>query len=593
MYVNVHLRAITGFYREGIARMSDIKAEPLPGDAHWHSEIEAPLAIDDADLMQWDFAADVVIVGYGGAGVSAALEAREQGLTVLAIDRTEGGGATRINGGIFYGGGGTPAQQEAGVEDTAEDMFRYLQLETQGVVRDDTLQRFCDTSAETARWLANHGVRFEGRLYAKKTSYPHTDYSLYHSDNSLAPDYKAVAKPAARGHRALVDKLDAPMGYGKGLYDPLRASADRAGVECLSSTKVRQLVMDRSGRVVGVSAIQIPADTKEGQRHAALIRQASAIVLRLPPAMPFAGLLARRAARLFAKAKELEQRIGIKRLVLARRGVCLSAGGFIFNRDMVAHYAPKYLKGMPLGTPGDDGSGIRLGQSVGGAVSRLHHASAWRFINPPIAWAQGMVVNRKGQRYVNEMLYGASIGMPMVEQNDGVGWIVLDDEQFRKAKAQARSKAILPFQGYPALAAMLLGSKKAATLTALAGKCGIDPAGLEQSVADYNRLADSGDRDPFGKANEDIAPVRKAPFHAVNMSIDAKLGFLPVLTLGGLKVDEDSGAVLGQQGLAIPGLYAAGRTAVGICSNIYVSGLSVADCVFSGRRAARSMAEAV
>ena len=211
--------------------MTSPHSEPRPGDPHWYSEVQAPLMIEDADAFAWDGAEDVVIVGYGGAGVAAALQAREEGLSVIAIDRADGGGATRINGGIFYGGGGTPAQLEAGVEDSVEDMFNYLRLETQGVVSDDTLRRFCQESAETAGWLAGHGVRFEGRVYKKKTSYPHTDYSLYHSDNSLAPNYKAVAKPAARGHRALVDKLDAPMGYGKGLYDPLRESAQRAGVK--------------------------------------------------------------------------------------------------------------------------------------------------------------------------------------------------------------------------------------------------------------------------------------------------------------------------------------------------------------------------
>lgn len=282
------------------------------------------------------------------------------------------------------------------------------------------------------------------------------------------------SKPAARGHRALVDKLDDQMGYGKGLYDPMRASADRAGVECMTSTRVQRLIVDRAGRVVGVSAIQISVGTKEARRHAALVRRATAMVLRLPPSMPGAGLLGKMAARLFAKARAIEQSIGVTRLVRPRRGVCLSAGGFIFNRAMVAHYAPKYLKGMPLGTPGDDGSGIRLGQSAGGAVSRLHHASAWRFINPPMAWAQAMVVNRQSQRYVNEMLCGALIGMPMVEDHEGVCWIVMDHEQFRKAKTQSRSKAILPFQGYPALAAMMLGSKKGGTLKALAIKCGID-----------------------------------------------------------------------------------------------------------------------
>lgn len=130
------------------------------------------------------------------------------------------------------------------------------------------------------------------------------------------------------------------------------------------------------------------------------------------------------------------------------------------------------------------------------------------------------------------------------------------------------------------------------TLAALARKCGIDADGLELAVADYKGLSDTGARDPFGNANEDIAPVRRGPFHAINLSIDAKLGVLPVLTLGGLTIAEESGAVLDGAGVPIAAPYAVGRTAVGICSNIYVSGLSVADCVFSGRRAAQSIAVA-
>jgi 3-oxo-5alpha-steroid 4-dehydrogenase len=64
---------------------------------------------------------------------------------------------------------------------------------------------------------------------------------------------------------------------------------------------------------------------------------------------------------------------------------------------------------------------------------------------------------------------------------------------------------------------------------------------------------------------------------------------LPCLTLGGLRVNEETGEVLNQSNVEIPGLYAAGRTAVGICSNIYVSGLSVADCIFSGRRIGQNL----
>ena len=105
-----------------------------PGDAEWFSDVQAPLCVDsDADVM-WDKAADLVVVGYGGAGVCAALQARELGLSVIAIDRFAGGGATRINGGVFYGGGGTPAQKEAGVD---RHQVRFAEMLRQPRRRDE------------------------------------------------------------------------------------------------------------------------------------------------------------------------------------------------------------------------------------------------------------------------------------------------------------------------------------------------------------------------------------------------------------------------------------------------------------------------
>ena len=121
------------------------EGDARPGDPDWLSDVVAPLHVESADDVAWDSVADLVVVGYGGAGVCAALQARELDLSVIAVDRFAGGGATRINGGVFYGGGGTEIQKEAGVGDTPEEMFRYLQLETQGVVSDETLRRFCET----------------------------------------------------------------------------------------------------------------------------------------------------------------------------------------------------------------------------------------------------------------------------------------------------------------------------------------------------------------------------------------------------------------------------------------------------------------
>ncbi len=81
----------------------------------------------------------------------------------------------------------------------------------------------------------------------------------------------------------------------------------------------------------------------------------------------------------------------------------------------------------------------------------------------------------------------------------------------------------------------------------------------------------------------------RPPYFVIDCGIRSRTWPLPTLTLGGLTVAESTGAVQREDGSTVAGLYAAGRTAVGICSRQYVSGLSIADCVYSGRRAGRSV----
>lgn len=126
----------------------------------------------------WDATADVVVVGFGGAGACAALEAHDAGARVLVLDRFHGGGATAISGGVVYAGGGTPEQVDAGYADTADAMYAYLRLETAGAVGDDTLRRFCDDSVDMLGWLKTHGVPFEGSAAPYKTSYPTNEHYL-------------------------------------------------------------------------------------------------------------------------------------------------------------------------------------------------------------------------------------------------------------------------------------------------------------------------------------------------------------------------------------------------------------------------------
>lgn len=560
-----------------------------PDDPSWHSVIEAPHVVDDEAEINWDNDTDLVVVGWGAAGAATALEAREGGLQVIALDRAEGGGATALSGGVIYAGGGTSTQKEVGEEDTPRAMFDYLKLETQGVVKDETLMKFCEDGPETIDWLKSHGVRFSGPVWKKKTSYPNVKFFLYHSDNSLLPNYKAVAKPAARGHRGVIKKGRSAVNLGVSMTGPMTHSALAKGVQLHKKTEVRQLITDKTGRVVGVKALQIVADSDEYRLHGKYLSRAELIGKIYPFFLPGGGLAKKLAIKYAAKAAAIEAKERHVRYYKARRGVVLSAGGFIFNRDMVEHHCKKFRPGMPLGTPADDGGGIRLGESVGGATDRMDHGTAWRFINPPLAWSQGIIVNAKGERYVNESCYGATIGDAMVEHNDGKGWLILDDKLVKEAWRQSTPGKVLPFQWQLAALNMLFGKKKFDNSDDLSDKLGLDKDTFGVTIEEYKRIASGELEDPFGKAPEDV-PGLEAPFHVIDVSLGARLLPCTVLTMGGLVLNEETGQVQRDDGSEIEGLYAAGRTAVGICSHLYMSGLSIADCVFSGRRAGRHAA---
>ena len=105
-----------------------------PKDNFWFSSIKEPLKISSETSIDWNEETEVLVVGCGGAGIAAALEASEQKKKVLIIDRFFGGGATAASGGIYYAGGGTSIQKEAGIEDNSEEMYKYLKIETNGVV---------------------------------------------------------------------------------------------------------------------------------------------------------------------------------------------------------------------------------------------------------------------------------------------------------------------------------------------------------------------------------------------------------------------------------------------------------------------------
>ena len=108
--------------------------------------IAPALVVASAADVSWHEEADVLVVGWGAAGASAAIEARSQGADVIVIDRFSGGGASALSGGVVYAGGGTVYQQQAGYDDSPQAMADYLRHEVNGVVSDDTVQKFCNES---------------------------------------------------------------------------------------------------------------------------------------------------------------------------------------------------------------------------------------------------------------------------------------------------------------------------------------------------------------------------------------------------------------------------------------------------------------
>ncbi|BBX72284.1 FAD-binding protein [Mycobacterium shinjukuense] len=515
--------------------------------------------------------ADVVVVGFGAAGVCAALAAREQGAEVIALDRANGGGATAISGGIVYAGGGTAVQRRAGVDDTVERMLAYLRLEVGDAVSPATLESFVRSSPEMIDWLQRHGVPFDSTLCPYKTSYPNNRYYLYHSGSENAGAFRSHTPPVQRGHR-----VQGKGTSGKKLYGPLLHSALERGVDFRPHTTVTRLLQDSAGRVTGVEAATMGYAPPHIRRmYAAMAAVSSKPGIYYPPL--------RRAME--HRLRRLERRYARPIRVAARRGVIICAGGFIANPEWLHRYAPEFKNGLPLGTSGDDGSGIALAESVGAVSQRMDNVSAWRFITPPSAFLGAIIVDQRGQRIIDESRYGAAIGQAMVKNHHGTGWILADAAVMREARRQLFTQTLW-FQRAQTAALMLTGSVRASSLAKAAAAAGIDPDGLRATVDAHNNAIDSGAPDPAGKPSEFTRRIAKSPYTLLNISIrPSLLNPTPMLTLGGVRVDEATGAVLTESGEPIPGLYGAGRCAVGVCSNSYVSGLSIADCVFSGRRA--------
>lgn len=475
-----------------------------------------------AEVPRWDLETDVLVVGFGAAGACAAIEAARAGASVCLVEATSGnGGTSALSGGeIYFGGsGGTPIQRAAGFTDATEDLVQYLLMAGGPDADEARVRRYAENSLAHFDWLVAQGLKYKNSYIAERIVEPMTDDCLIWSGSEEAWPFVEKAKPCPRGHTPQFNG----MGAGRYVMDVLAARVAELPVEVRYDTRAVALIADDDNRVHG-------------------------LVVR---------------------------RDGVLAFLRARRGVILCAGGFVMNRALLKQHAPDLLRCLqPIGTV-DDGSGILLGQSVGGAAIHMSEGFVTVPWYPPESLIKGIFVNARGQRFINEDCYHGRVSAHILRQQCDRIWLLLD----------SASHADPLFGEHFRIGIGATGE----TWDEVERELELPAGALVRTVEDYNRHAAAGSDPLFRKAAKWLKPLDQPPFVALDLRVD--YASYVCFTLGGLHT-RPSGEVLNAEGRAIAGLYAAGRTACGLprWGEGYSSGMSLADATFFGREAGKAAA---
>jgi succinate dehydrogenase/fumarate reductase flavoprotein subunit len=517
------------------------------------------------DAPSWDRTVDVVIVGSGGAALTAAPLAHDGGAEVLVIEKASMlGGTTAVSGGGVWLPG-NHVMRAAGIDDSREAALAYVRhLAGDRAPDPDLLEVFVDTAPEVLRYLEDNtplsthiqplpdyywpwnfpgtitqpGRTVEADPYAVGDELPEWKDRLVKrgtlmslgTATTLTEDLLPQTPELQEELKRREEQDIRPKGAA--LIARLFKGLLERGVEALLETPARELVANDAGEVVGVLAEHDGAPLRIG----------------------------------------------------ARRGVVLACGGFEWNAELVrAHIGYDVF---PLSPPGNNtGDGLQMATKAGAKLANLD--SYWGTpsmfdpditredgsLLPQFEWGRGapasIIVNRKGNRFANEALpyndfpkaFGTYDPEAVEFPNRGPGHLIFD----RTVRDTQRILSMVPGGPDPAWVV------KADTIAELAARIGIDPEALESTVERYNANAAEG-VDPDFRRHEvglmspgAVKPIVEPPFYAVEIH-PGTLG-----TNGGPQVDRN-GQVRKLGGGVVGGLYAAGNTAANVFGWAYPSG---------------------
>lgn len=479
-----------------------------------------------SESSSFDHETDVLVIGFGCAGGAAAYEAAVAGAQVLVLERAGGPGGSSALSGGEIYLGGGTRLQDAAGYVDSADNMFTYLCAALGPYADE----------EKIRLYCDGSVDHFDWLQSLGIAF---NEGMYDQPSWMPPTrdglmwlgenawpYNEIAGAVPRGHRP-----DAESYGGWLIMDKLVDAVKSADVQTHVDTVATRLILDDEGAVVGV------------------------------------------VARNYGKTVTYR----------ARKAVVVTTGGFVDNEEMLFEHAP-VLSGHGKVSDGlDDGSGISMAMAIGAAVRRMSSVQCASSILPAMI-VRGMLVNALGQRFINEDVYPGLASVASLRHQPGPHWVIIDEAGYEDIPEQDLWN-VRP-------------THVCETLAELETELGMPAGSLESTVTTYNQGAERGEDPLFRKSRKWLRPLR-SPFAAV----DPRKGFNPGgdgesaststgssgFTLGGLHTTVD-GEVLDVSGVRIPGLYAAGRASAGIHGDGYISGTSLGDGTFFGRRAGRSAA---